>query len=307
MELDIEQSGAKVSEFIELSRDGYAIYGTDDTLTYCNPAYADLYFMKREEMISLSHEEMTRRSFHSNRGVKIDSGDIDEFLRYVDKVRRSRPFRLFEVDFIDNRWFLFSEQMNDQNEMLVQIKEITKQKVLERDLETSVLKLSQLALTDELTRCANRRGFVQSVEAELTRCRRTGASMTMLLMDLDFFKKVNDDYGHQTGDAALKHIADLVKKDLRQYDIFGRIGGEEFAVFLSNTTQQDALEISERIRERIASEVLMSEGERVPLSVSIGLTTEGCNTSFEALYTEADSALYKAKEQGRNRVVAYTE
>ncbi len=306
MELEPTLCTNIVTEFIEPSKDGYGLFDADDVLIYCNPAYAELYYYNsRDEFLGETFEHMVRTGHEQHRGVKIDSDNVDEFIAYAKTVRRSRPFRLFEVDFIDGRWFLFSEQTGASGELLVQIKDITKQKVLERNLETTVETLSQLALTDELTRVANRRGFVESVESELNRCRRSGASMTLALLDMDFFKRVNDRFGHQAGDAALKHVADLVKKTLRNYDIFGRIGGEEFAIFLSNTSQQTALEITDRIRAEIARYPLLYNDQEVALSVSVGLTTEGCNTSFEQLYTEADAALYQAKEQGRNRVIAF--
>ncbi len=305
MALDSSQSNLLLGDFVERSRDGYGIYDAHDKLVYCNPAFAELYYAPRDSLLGISFADLIRQAHAAGRAVKIDSGDVEAFVGYAVAVRRSRAFRIFEVDFVDGRWFLFSEQTNAEGALLVQIKEITKQKVLERELETSVTTLSRLALTDELTRAANRRGFVQSVEMELSRCRRTGASMTMALLDLDFFKKVNDRYGHQIGDAALVHVSKLVKQTLREYDIFGRIGGEEFAVFLSNTNQQTALEIAERIRQTIAETPLREEGIEVPMSVSVGITTEGCNTSFEQLYTEADNALYQAKESGRNRVCTY--
>lgn len=295
-----------IYDFIELSKDGYGIYDKNDTLIYCNPAFAELNYHTKDQLIGKSFQEITRLNFLSGRGSKVDSGNLDVFLQYAQEIRRSRSFRLFEVDYLDGRWFLFSEQMNDNQDLLVQIKEITKQKVLQRGLETSIEKMSELALTDELTGCANRRGFVSSVESELSRCRRTGTSMTMALIDLDFFKKVNDQYGHQIGDAALQHVATLIKKQLRQYDILGRIGGEEFALFLSHTNQINAFHITDRIRNLVADTPLNIQDKSIALSISIGIATQGCNTTFEQLYTESDYALYQAKDMGRNRVQQYT-
>jgi len=302
-----DSNHVRLSGFIERSKDGYAIFDVGDTLVYCNPAYADLFYIPFSAIIGQTFEEILRHNFNANRGVAVDSGDIDRFISYANGARRSRPFRLFEVDYRDGRWFLFSEQTNDAGELLVQVKEITKQKVLERQLESTVESLRRQTLTDELTRAANRRGFVQSVENELSRCRRTGASMTMALLDLDLFKNINDTYGHQTGDKALQHVSGIIRKCLRQYDIFGRIGGEEFAIFLSNTTADAAHTIADRIREQIRDQTMESDNESIELSVSIGLSTLGCDASFEQLYTQSDTALYQAKETGRNRVVRYVE
>jgi diguanylate cyclase (GGDEF)-like protein len=295
----------KLLSFVANSQDGYCIISADDTVEYCNERFADIFLIPIEEMIGISFEGMLRRAFDLKKGINIESGSIDDFIAYTRKVRRSRPFRLFEVDFTDGRWFLFSEQTNPVGEILIQIKDITKQKILALDLAKSVDKLTKLSLTDELTRIGNRRALIDSVGMELSRCRRTGASMSLLILDLDFFKKVNDSYGHLAGDAALVHVTGIIQQSLRQYDILGRIGGEEFAVFLSNTTIEKSLEIAERIRHSIEHSPLNFEGHDIVLTVSIGQTTLGCNAQFNDLYDQADQALYKAKTSGRNQVVSY--
>jgi len=295
----------KLLSFVANSKDGYCIINANDTVEYCNEQFADAMFIPVENAIGMPFEGMIRRAFELKKGINIDSGCIDDFIAYTRGVRRSRPFRLFEVDFTDGRWFLFSEQTNQANEILIQIKDITKQKILALDLAKSVDKLTKLSLTDELTRIGNRRALIDSVDMELSRCRRTGASMSLLILDLDFFKKVNDTYGHLAGDAALVHVTRIIQQSLRQYDILGRIGGEEFAVFLSNTTIEKSLEIAERIRRSIEHSALSYEGCDIALSVSIGQTTLGCNTLFNDLYDQADQALYKAKSSGRNQVASY--
>jgi diguanylate cyclase (GGDEF)-like protein len=294
-----------INEFIELSQDGYGIYDQDDILIFCNSAFAELNYHPKEQLIGRSFEEIVRLNYSNGRGAKIDSKDVNAFLHYAHKMRRSRPFRIFEVDFMDGRWYLFSEQVNESRFLLVQMKEITKQKILQGGLENTLEKLSELALVDELTGCANRRGFVNSVENELKRNRHAGTYSTMALIDLDLFKKVNDEFGHQIGDAALQHVTKLATTQLRQYDIFGRVGGEEFAIFLRNTDQEIAFNIINRIREQIAATPLKINGHTVFLSISVGLVTEGSNASFEQLYTKSDFALYKAKALGRNQVQQY--
>ena len=297
---------ANLKEFIELSHDGYAIFDGEDRLIYWNKKFAELMYISETKSDPITLDHLLIDNFSNNRGVRVDSGDIESFISYAKKIRRSRDFRLFEVDFVDGRWFLFSEQLNEKNEMLVQIKDITKQKVYEKSLADEVTDLRSVALTDELTRVGNRRALVESVKNELSRCQRSGASMTMLLIDLDLFKTVNDKYGHHAGDAALRHVADLIKRALRPYDILGRIGGEEFAVFLSNTTGEDGLLIAERTREAIEGNPVVYEEREINLTISLGMTTQGCNANFEDLYKQADEALYQAKASGRNRVSIYS-
>ncbi|MAZ86525.1 MAG: GGDEF domain-containing protein [Cellvibrionaceae bacterium] len=295
----------KLLNFVANSQDGYCIISANDTVEYCNEQFADAFSIPAEDVTGMPFEGLLRRGFELNRGINIEASSIEEFITYTRRVRRSRPFRLFEVDLTDGRWFLFSEQTNSVGEMLVQTKDITKQKILALDLEQSVDKLTKLSLTDELTRIGNRRALIDSVDMELSRCRRTGASMSLLILDLDFFKKVNDTYGHLAGDAALVHVTRIIQNSLRQYDILGRIGGEEFAVFLSNTTIEKSMEIAERIRSSIELNLLNYEGRDIALTVSIGQTTLGCNALFTELYDQADQALYKAKTNGRNQVVSY--
>ncbi|WP_020410088.1 GGDEF domain-containing protein [Hahella ganghwensis] len=293
---------SQVMEFIDRSQDGYGIFDHEDVLSYCNSQFAALFCYQTGEATGKHFSELVKHAHSLQQGIRLDHQNIDAFIDDANHKRRSRLFRIFEVDLIDGRWFLFSEQCNPRGDMLVQAKDITKQKILEQSLQNSIEELNELALTDELTRVANRRSFVGSVDSELSRCRRTGASMTLALLDLDHFKAVNDTYGHIVGDAALRHVAQLIRQSLRQYDILGRIGGEEFAVFLSNTDQASAFTVADRTRREVYQHPLQFEGSYVQLSVSIGLSTQGCNATFNDLYTEADSALYKAKHEGRNQI-----
>jgi len=291
-------------DFVEISRDGYAIFDADDHLKFCNQRFAELMDVSPHERTHWA--DILRTNFSQQRGIKVDSGDIETFVRYTQDMRRSRPSSLFEVDFFDGRRFLYSEQTNADNELLMHVKEITKQKVLEDTLREKLSSLEVVATTDELTRVGNRRALIESVNNELSRCRRTGASMSMLLIDLDHFKHVNDTYGHQAGDQVLREVASVFKAELRTYDILGRIGGEEFAIFLSNTTSQQGLEIGQRVCASVADTHFEHNGQTIPVTVSIGLTTLGCDAIFENLYEQADEALYRSKANGRNQVTAYT-
>ena len=166
--------------------------------------------------------------------------------------------------------------------------------------------MRQLSLTDELTRVANRRCFVDAVDAELSRCRRLKKTVAYMILDLDYFKSINDNYGHHAGDQVLKHVAKFVKDTLRDYDIFGRIGGEEFAVFLGQTQSIEALEIAERVRQVIDESPLHLDDVTIRLTASIGVSLcNASNCTYLELYNEADKALYRAKREGRNRSILY--
>ena len=291
----------KLLEFIEVCNDGYAILSADDKMLGCNQAFAGIFYQDQHKIQGLSFDQLMRLSFSEGKGIHFETETIDEWLVRVQQKRRQNPFQLFEVNLTDGRWFLLSEQVLPSGEMLIQAKEITKQKVLEHQLHRKVETLSELALTDELTKVANRRYFVDSVEAELARCQRNDKPAALLLLDLDFFKSVNDNYGHHAGDEVIKATANRIKKALREYDMFGRIGGEEFAVFLTDTDPAMALHVAERIRVILADYPIKAGIAELCVTTSIGIALTHGESSFEELYLQADSALYMAKRNGRNR------
>jgi len=163
--------------------------------------------------------------------------------------------------------------------------------------------LERLASTDMLTGLNNRRQFMAFAHAEVARAQRYGRPITIALADLDHFKLVNDDYGHEAGDAVLKAFADLVREILRTSDIAGRYGGEEFAFVFPETTPQEASVLAERLRARTEELALpIGDGRHVRLTISLGVADASVFSVEEALRC-ADMALYEAKESGRNAVV----
>jgi len=171
-------------------------------------------------------------------------------------------------------------------------------------------RLTYIGLTDPLTNVSNRRYVEQRTLEEIGRARRQGYGIACMYLDIDFFKKVNDQYGHQGGDDVLCEVARRIKAELRLSDTLGRFGGEEFVVLLINANLQDAMMVAERIRRSIAEKVFpLSEGGSCHSSISIGLTTvsEKQNHGDEVIVAKemisrADRALYDAKRSGRNMV-----
>jgi diguanylate cyclase (GGDEF)-like protein len=168
--------------------------------------------------------------------------------------------------------------------------------------------LERRAYTDYLTGLANRRHFLELAENELARTVRYGKEMSMLMLDLDHFKQVNDTFGHQVGDLVLKRLAELCRTTLRDVDIVGRIGGEEFAVLLPETGNQQAMDAAERLRATIAAaHVTLGSGLPVRFSASFGVTTlQEKDINIDILLNQADQALYRAKNEGRNCVRLYS-
>lgn len=187
---------------------------------------------------------------------------------------------------------------------------LTAQRKLKRQEEQHMRAvLEQQANIDTLTGINNRRRFYELGEAEIKRALRQNTPLAALMLDADHFKKVNDTYGHAVGDLVLQDLASTLVTNLREVDVFGRIGGEEFAVLLPNTPFAQAVEVAERLRSQLAErKVRLAEGDSISFTVSIGLVMlSPTELELAHLLQKADVALYQAKKQGRNRVVNYTE
>ncbi|WP_209017410.1 diguanylate cyclase [Roseibium aggregatum] len=169
------------------------------------------------------------------------------------------------------------------------------------------INLEKVANIDDLTQVLNRRAFFEAASKEVQRFRRTKQPFTAVMMDLDKFKDINDMYGHAVGDEVLKLFASTVKNALRAVDVFGRIGGEEFCMILSDTSVDDAMIACERLRERVVRDCQVDVVERT-ITCSMGLATAGRDDiEFSGLMQKADAALYEAKASGRNKCVPYSE
>lgn len=172
------------------------------------------------------------------------------------------------------------------------------------DWLAQVKKLQEEAWTDPLTLTANRRHFLEIAKQEFARCRRYGHPLSVWMLDIDHFKTVNDTYGHQTGDLVLKSLVSTSQQALRDWDILGRMGGEEFAVVLPETESTQSMLVAERLRHAVATTSgMLDNGESAHITVSIGVATaHDEDADFETLLKRADQALYEAKRSGRDKV-----
>lgn len=168
-------------------------------------------------------------------------------------------------------------------------------------------KLHEEANTDGLTKCYNKMYFNNKLDLEVKKSKVTGSPLSLVIFDLDHFKNLNDNYGHDAGDYVLKEKAELLRENgIRKGDIFARYGGEEFVVLLPKTNLKQAFEIAERLRKLVESHEFIYDGKRLPVTASIGVADyrQGVNTGTD-LFKRADSAVYKSKEGGRNQVNFY--
>lgn len=167
-------------------------------------------------------------------------------------------------------------------------------------------RLVEMATTDALTGLTNRRHFMELGDREFSIFKRHGRPLSMLMLDIDHFKRINDTYGHGIGDKALVFFTNVCSMDLRSEDVLGRLGGEEFAVLLPDTVTDQALQIAERIRQSLETTTPSEEEEIPAMSVSIGIATARKGDDLERVLQSADTALYQAKNSGRNCVKIFS-
>jgi len=173
-----------------------------------------------------------------------------------------------------------------------------------KDIENA--RLFRLSITDSLTKAYNRQYLYQRLPEEMDRSRRYGDDLSLALLDIDLFKRVNDTYGHPAGDFVLKEVVRLTRQQVRDVDALVRYGGEEFLVLLPNTPVDGALVFAERIRQAIGQAELRWSDQKLKITVSVGVAEFTPDVATDELFLKrADEALYRAKQQGRNRVVSY--
>ena len=174
----------------------------------------------------------------------------------------------------------------------------------ERTARRSETALERLAATDSLTGIPNRMSFINATRREIARTERAGESLALMVMDIDYFKRINDTHGHPVGDDVLRIVGQGLASLLRSQDLVARVGGEEFAICCSGTEGQSLLELCERIRRHFGESVVRTYRGDVSLTVSIGVAEREPGEPYEALFARADAALYASKRGGRNQVTA---
>lgn len=158
------------------------------------------------------------------------------------------------------------------------------------------------ALRDPLTQTGNRIAMNQALQREVDIAKRSSQPLSVLMVDIDHFKRINDNYGHSVGDEALREVAGVLKASLRNIDMVFRYGGEEFLVLLSNTSSEVAAMVGERLRQAVHNLQVVFQGQALQMSISLGCATLQAGESVDGLQQRADQALYQAKRNGRNRL-----
>ena len=227
---------------------------------------------------------------------------LSQALRALLRSLRLREQELLTLNAeLDERVALRTRELEYSNLSLS--REVDERKRMETEREQLIERLHTLAHTDGLTGVANRRHFYLLAEQAQRRSARSQTPMAFLILDIDHFKRINDQWGHAAGDAVLKGFVERVASALRDVDLLARLGGEEFAVLLENASEAQALQVAERIREAVGVSALNIDGQAIPVTVSIGAAVwRGASQTLDELMHQADLALYAAKQSGRNRV-----
>jgi len=281
---------------LEAVSHGVVITDTEARIEWVNPAFETLTGYTKEEALGFRPTELVKsglqdEEFYQNLWQTILSGGT----WHGELINRRKDGSLYHEQFS-------IAPVRDEDGVIshfVGVKlDISERKRLEAELW-------EMATTDALTGLFNRRHFMARLAEELARLQRLEHHhVSVLMLDIDHFKHINDTYGHAAGDAMLKHIAALMHHELRRIDTIGRLGGEEFSIFLSGTDLTAAVIFADRLRQKIAAMPLrVDDGKTVSVTVSIGIAAmEATDTQADAVLIRADHALYRAKSSGRNRV-----
>lgn len=293
-----------ISYFDQLSNLAIVLIDKDKKILDCNNGFIKILGLREKpinceltEFLS-SHSEkllLPDRAFNTNTYIFKGSGNVEVLLRGF----------IFPVD---NFYLLILQQYRlTYNELITKMSILNDQIVdITRQLEKKNLQLSEalttikkITNTDPLTGILNRRAFQKALKREISFAKRHNLPLSLVIIDIDYFKRINDTYGHDVGDYVLKNFAKIILKSIRHEDIFARFGGEEFVILLPNTNINSAFEVCERIRQKIEKTSFKRIKEKITASFGISELIE--NDREVDLIKRADEALYEAKRKGRNR------
>ncbi len=297
----MNQISERLAELQEDSVVMIALYDQDDRLRYANAAFRSTFAIEPDETPLWA--ELMRRNTRAGKGTIIRTADFETWLVSAQSRRGKLPFRAFETDVVDGRWFWMTETVQKDGWMLCIASDITHLKASERDVRQDrdfALRASQ---TDELTSISNRRFMMAALESMVhTTASNDTATGCICIIDLDYFKRINDIYGHQAGDDVLIDFARRVHPLVRRRDSFGRIGGEEFMLILPDTTLKEGELIVDRILSTVRGARPIHSVPTLSYTCSAGLAELHAGETAREFYARADAALYHAKQSGRDRL-----
>ena len=285
----LQQSENKLNTIVTHIKDGILIVDEAGVVKFANPAAAQMFDRQLSDLIN--HEL----------GLPIVVGKVAE----LDIIRSRGILGRAEITVGKTEWL-------EQKVSIVSMRDVSERNQIEQKLRIALnkqkvlsQKLKKLANTDFLTGIANRRNILAILKKEFQRTQRDHEIFSILVIDIDHFKFVNDSYGHPIGDQVLKEISQLLVKYLRNVDTVGRFGGEEFMIILPATELLEAIEIAEHLCEQVRNLEINTTFQSVKITISVGVTAYQANDKTDtSILKRADDALYRAKELGRDRAIA---
>ena len=309
--LSVSEQFRHSPDYYKFAIDQHSIVATTDIkgiIQEVNDKFCDISGYSREELIGQDHRIINSGSrdenYWRNMYRTVARGNI-----WKDEVRnRAKDGSYYWVD------TTILPLMNDKGKPVSYISirtDITKQKKIQKAFKKTNKKLKKLTQIDELTGIANRRSYEKRLEIEIQSAQRSNLPLSLLVIDIDNFKVINDVFGHDCGDKVLREVASVMNDSLtRTTDFIARFGGEEFVVLMPSTNSRGAFKVAERIRKKAAGIQLPNKTSHTidQITLSVGVTTQsGTHLDKNQLFKEADTALYEAKNSGKNRSVAFKQ
>ena len=290
-EQSLRASEANYRTLMEQASDGIIVTDPEGHIQVVNESACALACYPRDKMLAMQSDMLWPAEEGDRFAGQLGALSPGDSLRIEMNLRRSDGY-LTPVE--------LSGKLLDDGRLQAIIRDISERKHVEEELRFH-------ATMDTLTHSYNRRYFLVLAEREFRRCMRLQRPISAMMLDLDHFKDINDSHGHAAGDDVLRAVAEAAQSNLREIDLFGRFGGEEFAAILPETNIATAQIVAERLRDSIGKLVVATEGVEIGVTVSIGVTESmGGVADVAGLIKRADSALYAAKDAGRNRVEVQT-
>ena len=288
---------AVVLDLLQASGQLVAIFDGHDILRFANPAFVQAYHLRPDG--HSTWVDLMRGNYQHRRGTSIDTQDFDRWLTSARSRRGKEPFRAFESDIHGGRWIWMTETTLANGWMLCVASDITNLHQDGRSLRLTRDQALRAAQTDALTGLGNRTHILQQADAHIAQ----GQPLVLVLLELDYFKRINDGYGHPAGDEVLRDFARQLQASTRREDGCGRIGGEEFMMLLPGTDLAQASAVVQRLLDRVRASRPLAEAPAQGYTTSAGLALHRAGECMNALYRRADQALYRAKQAGRDRLL----